>query len=189
MPNQDNFFNRLADSSLKLGRQWFGDQAVDQAMDQAGKWSGSASRQAKAITDAQIASATRQFQDALPFVEKAGYRVDGVDVVVGVTPRLVPHLTLVEPVSKMEREALLAEATAQGKDLTRNLLTSLYRAADLRKKLRLEPFEFCALEIEIGVLPNVIVKFRRPGDCELPDALHDLPETVDPLSLPEDRDR
>lgn len=95
---------------------------------------------------------------ALPFIERAGFRVTEIEVLMGVTPALIPHVRVGNVLPKGERQALLDEIG--DRKLTANIVKSLFRAADFGKRIDLKGFQFFEIEIEVGVIPSVRVKYE-----------------------------
>ena len=89
------------------------------------------------------------------------FRVVEIEVVLGLTPALRPHLQFERALSEDEKEALLAEA--RGKGLTHTILSSLFSAINMRQRLNFSDFSFDEIEVEIGVLPSISLKFLRNG--------------------------
>ncbi len=169
---------RIFEGTRRWGEKFLGDESVRQVSEQARDWYAGTVSQAKGYGAEKIANAAKQFEDALPFVERAGYRVTEVEVSMGITPALIPHFVLERIVPPEEREALLIETRAHGK-WTHNLIVSLFKAADLKGRIRFSDFSFCELEIEAGIIPNVTLKFRP--DAELKNE-GTGPETIPPLA-------
>ena len=155
---------KLFEETKRIGKQLLSEDGVRQASDQARGWYTGTMDQAKEYGAEKITNAARQFEAALPFIERAGYRVTEVEISMGITPALIPHFVLERVVPPEEREALLIETGAHGK-WTHNLIASLFKAADLKGRIKFSNFTFCELEIEAGIIPNVTLKFR-------PDTAH-----------------
>ena len=64
-----------------------------------------------------LSKTAQQFNEALPYIERAGYDVTEVEVALGLSPKVVPHLKLRELINEEEQKALLQET--QGKTLVR----------------------------------------------------------------------
>lgn len=105
------------------------------------------------------------FNEALPFINRAGYDVTEVEVGLGLSPKIVPHLKLRELISEEEQAELLAEA--QGRKLVTTVLSSLFKASAARQKLNFKRFHFDEIELELSILPTVVLKFK-PDEFALP---------------------
>lgn len=118
-----------------------------------------------------LTKTAQNFNDALPYIERAGFLVTEIEVGIGISPKIVPHLTMVKAVSAREREALLVEV--QKKKLIYTILSSLFSATAARKKLKFNHYHFTEIEMELSVLPSVTLKFKPNNGAasENPDDL------------------
>jgi len=105
-----------------------------------------------------LAKTAQRFNEALPFIERAGYDVTEVEVGLGLSPKVVPHLRIREQISE-EEQLLLLEETRETK-LVNTILTSLFKASAAHKKLKFKKFHFSDIELELSILPTVVLKFR-----------------------------
>ena len=99
-----------------------------------------------------------RFNEALPYIERAGYEVTEIEVGLGLSPKVVPHLRLKELISEEEQVALLEET--KEKKLVNTVLASLFRASAARRKLNFNKFHFSDIELELSILPTVVLKFK-----------------------------
>jgi hypothetical protein len=122
----------------------------------------------KTFSGDTLSKTAQTFNEALPYIERAGFDVTEIEVGMGLDPKIVPHLTLREIITDEEKAALLAET--QDRRLINTILSSLFRASAARSKLNFRHFQFDSLELELSILPTVVLKFRpveKPP--ELPD--------------------
>lgn len=98
------------------------------------------------------------FNEALPFIKRAGYDVTEVEVGLGLSPKIVPHLQVREIITAEQQAELLAEV--QGRKLVSTILTSLFKASAAREKLNFKRFHFSEIELELSILPSVVLKFK-----------------------------
>ncbi len=136
------------------------------------RWSDSASEAYSATLEGlkdfsgdTLGKTADSFNETLPYIQRAGYRVLEIEVGLGLSPKLTAHLELVDVLEAEERQSLMAEV--EGRKLIKTILTALFRAADARKRLEFRQFHFAMLELELSILPTVTLKFRPNG----PDAL------------------
>lgn len=99
-----------------------------------------------------------RFNEALPYIERAGYEVTELEVGLGLSPKVVPHLRLKELIDDDAKLALLEET--KDKRLVNTILGSLFRASAARSKLNFNRFHFSDIELELSILPTVILKFK-----------------------------
>ncbi|WP_417452045.1 hypothetical protein [Kordiimonas sp.] len=105
-----------------------------------------------------LTKTAQRFNEALPYIERAGYDVTEIEVGLGLSPKIVPHLRLRELISDEKQATLLSET--RDKTLINTILSSLFRASGTRKKLRFNRFHFTDLELELSILPTVVLKFK-----------------------------
>lgn len=108
-----------------------------------------------------------RFNEALPYIERAGYVVTEIEVGLGLSPKVVPHLRLHEQISEEEKAALLEET--HDKKLVNTILGSLFRASAARSKLNFNKFHFSDIELELSILPTVVLKFKPNNGEPLPE--------------------
>lgn len=115
-----------------------------------------------------------RFNEALPYIERAGYEVTEIEVGLGLSPKVVPHLRLKELIGE-EEQALLMEETRDNR-LVNTILGSLFRASAARRKLNFNKFHFSDIELELSILPAVVLKFK-PNEALAPQATEVLTES------------
>ncbi|UTW55244.1 hypothetical protein [Kordiimonas sp. SCSIO 12610] len=119
---------------------------------------GAMTQELKNLGGDTLSKTAQQFNEALPYIERAGYDVTEVEVALGLSPKVVPHLKLRELIDEAEQQVLLEET--KGKTLINTILSSLFRASAARRKLNFKRFHFEEIELEIGLIPGVVLKFR-----------------------------
>lgn len=107
-----------------------------------------------------------RFNEALPYIERAGYEVTELEVGLGLSPKVVPHLRLKELIDDDAKLALLEET--KDKRLVNTILGSLFRASAARSKLNFNKFHFSDIELELSILPTVVLKFK-PNEAHQTD--------------------
>lgn len=143
-PGDASFFeeNAEAGADAETGQKPWYDEAIDQIR-------GYGSQKLEEIVE--------RFDSALPFIERAGFSVTEIEVELGVNPKLIPHVQAEDVIADEER-ALLMEEVA-GRRLTATILSSLFRAADFGRRIDFTGYRFFEIEVEVGVIPSVKVKF------------------------------
>ena len=117
----------------------------------------------KGFSGDTLSKTAERFNEALPFIERAGFSVTEVEVGLGLSPKVVPHLRVRELISEDEQAMLLEET--RDRKLINTILQSLFRAIAARNKLRFKKFHLSDMELELSILPTVVLKFR-PGSDE-----------------------
>jgi hypothetical protein len=116
----------------------------------------------KEISGDTLTKTAARFNEALPYIERAGYDVIEIEVGLGLSPKIVPHLRMLEMISDQEQQKLLLETS--DKKLVNTILSSLFKATAARKKLKFKKFHFTDIELELSILPTVVLKFRPNDD-------------------------
>jgi hypothetical protein len=120
-----------------------------------------------------LSKTAARFNEALPYIERAGYDVTEIEVGLGLSPKVVPHLRMRELISEDEQASLLAETA--DKKLVNTILNSLFKASAARSKLKFRKFHFTDIELELSILPTVVLKFKPNTDADNTDNM--LPAT------------
>ena len=117
---------------------------------------------AKGAGGETLARSAKTLEEAIPFLERAGYDVSLIEVGVGFSPKVSAHLKFREGITDEERMQILEDAGDRQMVLT--ILNALFSAANARDRLRFSNFHFTHIELELSVLPTVILKFlpNRP---------------------------
>ncbi len=110
-----------------------------------------------------LGKTAQTFNEALPYIERAGYVVTQIEVGLGLSPKVVPHLRMHDSITDEEQLLLLEET--KDKKLVNTILASLFKATAARKKLKFKRFHFTDIELELSILPTVTLKFS-PNDAE-----------------------
>jgi len=105
-----------------------------------------------------LAKTAERFNEALPYIERAGFDVTEIEVGLGLSPKVAPHLKIRELISEEEQNLLLEETS--DRKLINTILSSLFRAIAAHKKLKFKKFHFSDMELELSILPTVVLKFR-----------------------------
>jgi len=128
------------------------------------EWAGSTKEAAQATMTGlrgfgaeTLTSTAEKFNQALPYIERAGYDVTEIQVGIGLSPRLIADLRVREQISEEARAELLGEVAERR--LISTILSSLFKAADAREKLQFKKFQFASLELELSIMPVVSLRF------------------------------
>lgn len=117
----------------------------------------------KSVGSGTLDGTVRRFNEAIPYIEKAGFYVKEVEIGLGVTPNIVPHLVPTHVLDQEERKSLLKEV--KGKTLITTVLTTLFKSGDMGRRIKFDGFDFICLEIEVGIIPSITLRYRRNDDA------------------------
>jgi hypothetical protein len=111
----------------------------------------------KDVGATKISDTVDDFNAALPVLREAGYVLSSVDIGIGIPPKVSATFIASADVSPENVERVMAEHT--DKKLTLLLMKSLYQAWQLQMKLKIAGLKPMGLSVEIGLVPNVTVRF------------------------------
>jgi hypothetical protein len=106
-----------------------------------------------------LTSTADKFNQIMPYIERAGFDVIEIEVGLGLSPKVVAHLVLRELLDDEAQADLLQEL--KGKKLTQTIISSLFKTSEARKKLNFKRFHYTHIELELSILPTIVLKFRR----------------------------
>src|SRR5262245_277231 len=106
---------------------------------------------------AKLNETLADFNAALPALRATGYELDGVNIDLGIPPKIVANFSGGNPAPDEKIEALLAENAER--NLTVLLVKSIHQATKLQSKLNVKGLRPRGVSVEIGLVPKVIVKF------------------------------
>ena len=110
----------------------------------------------RTVNDA-VSELISNLNEALPCLAKAGYRMDGLDIEVGVPPKIIPHFA----VDEVPAEAIeISMVELEGNTVGYALLKSLLQAKGLQQKIEIEGMNFTRIEIEVGLIPAVRLSYK-----------------------------
>ena len=109
------------------------------------------------VTDS-VNSVLDELNAATPSLTKAGYQLQEVELEVGVPPKLIPRFSICQPQPNSVEQ--ITEELKQNR-LGRNILKGLNAANSLQSKLAVPNMEFSHIEIEIGVVPTIKLRYRQ----------------------------
>jgi len=132
-----------------------------------------------------LSNTARSFNEALPYIERAGYDVTEIEVGIGLSPKIVPHLQIREILDDEERAEILREVS--NKRMVYTILHSLFRATAARKRLKFKQYHFTEIEMELSLLPTVTLKFK-PNGGNRADRPDDLLEDAKTLGVLKDQE-
>ncbi len=119
----------------------------------------SASKTIAIASGEAIRALVSNMNEALPYIERAGYRVSEIELGLSVPPKVLMHLTLGEELSDPVREALLKDC--EGKWFTRQLIERLHNVRQIQRATQFVGMAFDEIEIEIAMIPSVLLHYRQ----------------------------
>lgn len=99
-----------------------------------------------------------EFNDAIPAIKEIGYTVNEVEIELGLPPKIIPHFNKENDVDQETIDSVIDKY--KDKKITSLVLSSLSKAASLQDGVHIGALKFAEVEIEIGVVPTVKIKFQ-----------------------------
>jgi len=133
---------------------------LNKAKESASKVKSEAATKLGALQDVgseKINELLQQFNEARPHFRKAGYMLSQLEITAGLPPTLKTHFqhTVVDQ-AEIDQAFVELESNALGT----NMLTMLVKAAELQKKIKVKEMSFSFLEIEVGGIPKVTLRYE-----------------------------
>ncbi len=107
----------------------------------------------------KLSDTITDFNAALPVLREAGYVLDAVNIGLGIPPRIVAQFSVGTPVGEDKFQALLTEN--EERKLTVALMKSIHEATKLQSKVKIKGMAPSSLAIELGLIPEVGVRFKK----------------------------
>ncbi|MFN0274785.1 MAG: hypothetical protein ACKVPJ_03490 [Chitinophagales bacterium] len=115
----------------------------------------------KNITKEKLSTMANDFLALAPVIEKTGYRTKELTIGVTVPPKIIFHFEKFAEISKEEIEKILVEN--KNKTLLKVIVNTLVTADEFQSKLTPGSFKFSEIDIELGIPPQVNIKFINQG--------------------------
>ena len=115
----------------------------------------------KTVNDA-VSEVVSNLNEALPHLAASGYRMDGLEIEVGIPPKIIPHFAVEEVLAETIEMSLVE---LEGNKVGYALLKSLLQAKGLQQKIEIEGMSFSRVEIEVGLIPAVRLSYK-PITCK-----------------------
>ena len=112
----------------------------------------------KDIGSDKINQLLEDFESAKPLLQKAGYTLDELSIDIGVNPVVTPHFKC-EEVTQEVIDQVLSEI--ESNKIGKNILNMLIKASKMQQTIKMEHMLFSGIEIEVGVIPNVRIKYTQ----------------------------
>lgn len=103
------------------------------------------------------------FLGALPALRRAGYHLREFEIELGITPKVIAHFV---PVAVAEADIAAGGEALKGNTIGSSMLSVLRRAGDMHRVIRAPGFECAHIEIDVGVIPAVRLRYRAEGECD-----------------------
>lgn len=105
------------------------------------------------------AAAINEFTRWAPTFERAGFSLLGLDVEVGLPPKMIARFGYERRIPDAEKEKILREVKEE-RGLNK-LMGALFKAVELQEGVQLERLNLSHIAVHIGAIPRVSVCYRR----------------------------
>lgn len=112
----------------------------------------------RADTGDAVTTAVRELNEGAPTFLRAGYALVGVDMELGIAPRVTAHLERVEEVGIPAIRALLAPNS--DRRVIHGILAALVKAEELAESTQFEGMTCTEVSIQVGPAPTVRLRWR-----------------------------
>ena len=111
----------------------------------------------KAYGAEKLQETMASFLGALPALKQAGYELREFEIELGITPKVIAHFM---PHGASEEEIAAAREALKDNKVGASMLSVLRRAGDLHRQIKAPGFECAHMEIDVGVIPAVRLRYR-----------------------------
>ena len=111
----------------------------------------------RAFGEEQVDKTMAGFRRALPALSQAGYRMHEFEIELGITPKIIAHFM---PSDASEEQIAAAREALKDNPIGASMLSVLKRAGDAHKRFKLLGFNCGHIEIDVGVIPAVRLRYR-----------------------------
>ncbi len=98
-----------------------------------------------------------EFNKALPITEEAGYKLQTVEIRLGIPPKLIPHFKQERELSTEEKEELMLRI--KDRPYTKMLLSTLFKSSEIQNSLKIGNLPAGVIQIELTAVPNIILVY------------------------------
>jgi hypothetical protein len=119
----------------------------------------------KAYGSEKLQDTMSAFLGALPALRRAGYHLREFEIELGITPKVIAHFV---PVSASEADVASGGEALKGNTIGASMLSVLRRAGDMHRIIRAPGFQCAHIEIDVGVIPAVRLRYRAEEAGQLP---------------------
>lgn len=112
----------------------------------------------------RLAETVTQFEDTVPIFARAGFLLERIEVDVGFQPKVIPHFRITGEATDGDRQAALKELKSHR--TSKMVMESLIKAMALQDYLQGGAMEFVGLEVHMGTMPTVRLKFKVRNEAD-----------------------
>ena len=136
----------------------------------------------RADTGDAVTAAVHELNEGGQTFLRAGYAMSGVDMELGIAPRVTAHLERIEEVGIPAIRALLAPNS--DRRIIHGILAALVKAEELAESTHFEGMEYTEVSIQVGPAPTIRLRWR--AEAPEPEAASQ-PPPIPTSALPQPR--
>ncbi len=114
----------------------------------------------KAFGAEKVQESLGAFLSALPALKQAGYDLREFEIELGITPKVIAHFM---PHPATEEDVSAAREALKENKIGASMLNVLRRAGDMHRQIKAPGFECAHMEIDVGIIPAVRLRYRAEG--------------------------
>lgn len=111
----------------------------------------------KAFGAEKLQETMAAFLNALPPLRQAGYELREFEIELGITPKIIAHFM---PLPASDEAIAAAREALKDNKIGASMLSVLRRAGDVHKQVKVPGFSCAHMEIDVGVIPAVRLRYR-----------------------------
>lgn len=111
----------------------------------------------KAFGAEKVQETMAAFLSALPPLRQAGYELREFEIELGITPKIIAHFM---PWPANEDDVASAREALKTNKIGASMLSVLRRARDVHRQVKVPGFSCAHMEIDVGVIPAVRLRYR-----------------------------
>lgn len=111
----------------------------------------------KQATNDKIQSYMIELSALIPAIIEIGYRVDTVEIEIGMPPKIIPSFSKIEDVAEENMQNTLNKYS--DKKISTLILSSLIKANKMQNAIHINNLIFTGISLEVGIIPTVRLKF------------------------------
>lgn len=111
----------------------------------------------KAFGSEKLDQSMAGLRSALPALRQAGFQLREFEIELGITPKIIAHFV---PHEASAEDVAAAAAALNGNAIGGSMLNVLKGAGDAHRRFKLMGFSAAHIEIDVGVIPAVRLRYR-----------------------------
>lgn len=107
----------------------------------------------------KVVDIANQFHSSLPIFEKAGFKLQNLEIEVGISPKIIPHFMIIDQPSEEEKKQAIKEIKSNR--LMKPVMDALIKASYLHRYIKIGDLPFIGIEVHFAIVPTVRLIFGK----------------------------